>query len=194
MRSLLFSIVTGLIGAVVLHIVIIFSVPYFATGDAWSRLSAIAPNTAFQPIPTVGADALTTASTPDAPDTAPYEPIRTVVCRFDLAAAPVRLTATGDVPFWSLAVFDRRSNELFSMNDNTAEGARLDVALARPLQMLSLREETPQTLSQSILVETASDTGYVVLRTVVPSASWVPAADAFIQSARCEPVPYAVGG
>lgn len=182
MRKLTFAALTGVVGALLLHVLIVFGVPYFAVNDAWSKMRDlpidgrfVAPRS-FLPR---GSEDLATLDRPFS---------RTVVCRFDIAQSPIRLTASGHVPFWSLAVFDSHSNELFSMNDRTAEGNRLDVTLATPLAMIALREEVPPPLAETVLVETPQPQGYVLLRTVIPDETWTGAAEAFLASASCAPI------
>lgn len=177
MRRLLLAVLAGAVGAAVLHIVIVFLVPYFAVGDAWSKLSEMETSDRFRPLP----------STPGGKEGEnPF--MRTRVCRFVIASAPLRLSADGRVPFWSLGVFDRHSNELFSINDRTAEGGRLDIALALPAQMVRLRQDLPEVLGRSVLVEIPAAEGYVLLRTVVPDDSWDSTAEAFLDAARCRPL------
>ena len=50
-------------------------------------------------------------------------------CVFEVGERPVLLMASGSVPFWSFAVYDSSSNEVFSMNDRSAAGG--DLATAR---------------------------------------------------------------
>jgi uncharacterized membrane protein len=182
MRSLMLAVLVGMVGAVVLHIVIIFTVPFFATNDAWSRVAALPVNASFVPAETLG------GGTSDTTLLIEQDFTRTVVCRFEIGAAPIHLTAAGPVPFWSLAVFDRQSNELFSMNDRTASGQVLDVTLASQIQMINLREAVPAALAQSVLVELPVAEGYVILRTVVPDDTWEAATSEFLDSALCRPV------
>ena len=91
-------------------------------------------------------------------------------------------------PFWSLAVFDPKSNEVYSMNDRTAVERRVDVTLATPLQLIALRRSTPDALSRSILVELPEPKGYVVLRTIAEDATWNRIASRFLSDARCAAV------
>lgn len=184
MRSLLLAVATGLVGALVLHIVIVFAIPYFASDDAWSRIRALDAQGRFVSLAesSEAGDALAAGSISESAFT------RTVVCRYEIEETPIHLVAEGNVPFWSLGVFDPRSNELFSMNDRTSENGGLNVALASPTQMIALREAVPQPLATSVLIEVPLPSGYVVLRTVVPDETWRSTAAQFLESARCEPV------
>lgn len=193
MRSLLLALLTGLVGALALHIVVILAIPFFATNDAWSRVAALDANDRFVRTESLPGEAVPHAGDEEemtAPDGlafgAPF--VKTAICRYDVGASPVHLSASGHTPFWALAVFDRQSNELFSMNDRTASGPDPDVTLASRIQMVGLRESVPPELAQSILVELPVTEGYVLLRTVMPDDSWDAETDAFLASAACRTV------
>jgi uncharacterized membrane protein len=175
MRSLAFTLLVGIFGAAFLHIVIILALPHFAEQDAWSRAASIDVERF------VRLDAAQSVSIEE--DLQPFA--AAALCRFDLADEPLQLTASGDVPFWSLSIFDRWSNEIFSMNDRTAVGRSVDVVVATPLAMIGLRDGLPPGFAQSVLVEMAEGSGYVVLRTVAPDDTWDAAVDRFMASAQC---------
>lgn len=179
MRSLLVAIAAGLVGAVVLHIVIVLSIPHFATHDAWSKVTGLGEAGQFYPL----------ANEPNQTglyNRGPY--LRSAICIFHAEDAPVRITADGALPFWSLAVFDRHSNELYSMNDRSAVEREVDVTLATPIQMIALRRRTPDALAQSILVEVPKPDGYIVLRTIAEDDTFEEIARDFLAGARCAPV------
>lgn len=179
MRKIALASLTGLVGAAVLHILIVLLVPFFAVNDAWSRLAAQAGPDQF-----ISVDAMLGSDG----ERAVLDPFtRTVACRFVIGTTPVHIRAEGSVPFWSLGVFDRQSNELFSINDRNAASGTVDVALATPAQMIGLRESIPEGLASAVLVEMPVREGYVVLRTVIPDASHERAAAEFLTSAECDP-------
>lgn len=180
MRKLLFAIAVGLVGAGLLHIVIILTLPQFTGRDAYSRVMALEEDTgSFTPLTSVP------GSTGLANDN-PY--LRTAVCGFSITDQPMRFLAAGALPFWSLAIFDADSNEVFSMNDQTAVEGRLDLVVAMPAQLVALRKAAPPGLSKSILVEMSSGDGYAVLRALAPAASFEQSARNFLDEASCEPL------
>jgi uncharacterized membrane protein len=184
MRSLLHAVVVGLIGAALLHIVIILALPRFTAEDAYSRVLGLYEMDSFFPLtPSPGPTGLSNDD--------PY--LRVAVCGFSVLGGPVRFTAKGDVPFWSLAIYDSGSNEIFSMSDATAVNDRLDVVAASPVQLVDLRKTTPasgedDTLDQTIMVEMPDDEGYAVLRALAPLAAYEDAAKTFLAQAGCEPL------
>jgi len=177
MRSFFYAIAIGLVGAALLHIVIILSLPSFTGRDAYTRVQTFGETNRFFPLASVGD---TLAPLNDDPA------MKTAVCTFSVENGPVRLFADGEVPFWSLAVYDDASNEVFSMNDRTSVSGALDTLIATPIQLIGIRKALPPELEQSILVEMRGNEGYAVLRTFVPTASRQPAAIGFLADASCE--------
>ena len=180
MRSFLYAIAVGLVGAALLHIVIILSLPSFTGRDAYTRVQAFGEANRYFPLASEGN---TLAPINDDPA------MKTAVCTFSVEDGPIRLFADGDVPFWSLAVYDEASNEVFSMNDRTSVSGALDTLIATPIQLISIRKAVPAELEQSILVEMRGEEGYAVLRTFVPTQSRQEAATAFLADASCEQFP-----
>ena len=184
MRSFLYAIAIGLVGAALLHIVIILSLPSFTGRDAYTRVQAFGEANRFFPLANSGANSGDTLA-PINDDPA----MKTAVCTFSTENGPIRLFAEGEVPFWSLAVYDDASNEVFSMNDRTSVSGALDTLVATPIQLIGIRKAVPPELEQSILVEMRGTEGYAVLRTFVPTRSRQKAASAFLAGASCEPFP-----
>lgn len=178
MLKVLFAIVTGLVGAALLHLVIILALPYFSEKDAYTRVLAEGSRHTFYRLPDVR----------DRAGLMQDDPFMEVsVCAYDISQGPIRVYAQGKVPFWSLAIFDAASNEVFSINDRTSAAGILDMVLATPAQLTLLRKALPEPIDQSILVETQQADGYVVLRTMVPQGSFAPGASAFLSEAICAP-------
>ena len=53
----------------------------------------------------------------------------------------VRIKAPGNVPFWSVSVYDRSGHNIYSFNDHTATGGKLDSVVLTPAQMIEVRKE-----------------------------------------------------
>jgi uncharacterized membrane protein len=177
MLRVFFAVITGIFGAALLHLVIILALPHFTGRDAATRVEAEGDPNNFYLL----------ASRYDEAGLANGDPfVRTAVCSFDTSDAPVHFTAKGNVPFWSIAIYDSASNEIFSMNDRTSVGGALDVLAASPIQLTDLRKNLPQELQQTILVEMAHPEGYAVLRTLAPQTSFDEAARNFLTEAGCE--------
>lgn len=178
--QIIFAIMTGLIGAALLHLVIVLALPDFSERDAYTRVLAEGEISRFYPL----------GEKPDAAGLAQDDPfVDVAVCAFDISERPARLTAAnGGVPFWSLGIYDQSSNEMFSINDRTSAGGVLDLVIATPMQLTALRKALPQAVSQSILVESRHAEGYVVLRSLAPQKSYAEIASQFLTGATCAPL------
>lgn len=179
MAKVLLALVTGLVGAAALHILVLFLTPSWSERNAWARFAE--RGDLFDVV------ALTEAANGLPPLLADDPLMRAVGCRFDLTDGPARISAPGGVGFWSLSVFDRRGLNLFSINDKTADAA-LDIVLASPFQALELRKDQAAEQAASIVVETPSNDGIVVLRAFQPDWTWAAAVDAFLGEASCRPL------
>ncbi len=178
MGKLLFVVLAGIAGAALLHIIIILSIPSYADRDVWTRINALGPADFFHILPPDKVDGLTTAN--------PF--LRSAVCRFDISDEAARISASGLTHYWSLSIFDPAANEIYSMNDRTATDKKLDIAVVTPLQMIEFRKNLPESLADTVLIEFPKSTGYVVLRTVAPDASWNTIVRAFLNNAQCSGV------
>lgn len=177
MGRILYIVLSGIAGAALLHIIIILAIPAYADRDAWTKINALGPTEFFHILPQNKPGGLVSAN--------PF--IRTAVCRFDIDKQPVRVTASGLAYYWSLSIFDPGANEIYSMNDRTATDRKLDVAIVTPLQMIGFRKSLPESLTESVLIEFPGTTGYLVLRTVQPDASWELIVREFLGNASCQP-------
>lgn len=179
MNRIMHAVLTGIVGAALLHIIIILSLPNFTGKDAFTKVKAIGPSHSFHSLGEVAKD----------DGLANIDPfIKTAVCHFDITRQPLRLLARGGPSFWSLAVYDKDSNEVFSMNDRTSVGGNLDVVVATPVQLAQIRKAPGAALTQSIIVEHKDTTGYVVLRTMAPQPSFEAEAASFLEEAVCAPL------
>lgn len=177
-RAVIFSLLVGLAGAAVLHILIILALPAFTGLDAYTRLQSYEAPNRF----------VIFASTPDENGFSNGDPyLRVAACVFDVNQRPVHLLASGSVPFWSFAVYDSSSNEVFSMNDRSAAGGELDAIIASPQQLAGIRKTNPDIISESVLIGMPRPEGYVVLRALAPAPSFEQAARDFLVEAGCEP-------
>ncbi len=176
MRSALLAIAIGLVGAAIIHIVIILALPMWTGKDAWTRVQALGEMDRFYSL----------ANEPNATGLYNDDPyVRSAVCRFDITDGPVRIIASGDVPIWSVSAYGVSSNETYSMNDRSAIGTGVNITFVTPTQMLQLRRVMPTALERAVLVELSEPQGYVALRAVAPTPSQQPAVRAFLSNALC---------
>jgi uncharacterized membrane protein len=178
MRRVLHAILLGLLGAGIVHIVVLLLVPEFSERDAWSRL-ALASD--LYKMTRLDAEA------GGAPVVKSVDPLfYAAACRFDLAEGMVRVKAPGNVPFWSVSVYDRNGHNVYSFNDHSATGGVLDAVVLTPAQMIEVRKELPKDLQGAIFVEAPIEEGIFVIRTFVPDESRKPIVSRFLEQSSCE--------
>ncbi|RWH84396.1 MAG: DUF1254 domain-containing protein [Mesorhizobium sp.] len=178
MRRLLHAILLGLLGAGIVHIVVLLLVPEFSERDAWSRLAMASD---LYKMTRLDAEA---GGTPVVKSVDPL--FYAAACRFDLSEGMVRVKAPGNVPFWSVSVYDRSGHNIYSFNDHSATGRVLDSIVLTPAQMIEIRKELPEELQGAIFVEAPVDEGMFVIRSFVPDDSWKPVVSRFLEQSSCE--------
>lgn len=176
MARLLHALVLGLIGAGIIHIVVLLLVPSYSQRDAWAILSE-------------QANFYHTVRL-DPPQAAPLvgsiDPLfDAVACRFDLRDGVVRLNGEGATPYWSISVHDRAGLNIFSVNDGSSPQGTLDFVIATPVQMIALRNAMPHELANAVFIEADIDEGIAVVRTFVPDASWEPGIKGWLDEIGC---------
>jgi uncharacterized membrane protein len=176
---LFYAILVGVVGAGIVHIVVLLLLPTLTERDAWSRLAAVAG--LYVVVPADGSG----GSQPvvEAPD----PQFAAVACRFDLEDGPVRVQGRGTVPFWSASIYDRSGQNVYNFNDRTAEGGALDFVVVTSAQMIEMRKDLPADLASSVFVEADVDEGMLVVRSFVPDDSWAKTIAGYLGSLSCTP-------
>lgn len=180
MGKLLRALLFGLVGAGIIHIAVVLLVPTYSDRNAWSRISAYGGDWQFHPVTAEGQ-----------PGTVPlaFDPLfGAAACRFDITDLPAHITGIGTLPYWSISVYNRQGENIYSINDRTAIADQLDLVVATPLQMIELNKSKPVAAEDSVLIEADMDEGFVVIRSFVPDESWKAQVDDFLKSASCTPL------
>lgn len=176
MTRLLYAVLVGLLGAGIVHIAILLMVPAHSQRDTWSILSERSNYYVTTRLDPAG----------EPPLIASLDPLfSAVACRFDLADGVVRVHGTADVPFWSISVYDRVGQNIFSFNDRSTDDGRLDFVVGTPVQMIDLRNALPPDFARSIFIEADVGEGIVVVRSFRPDDSWARIIDAFLGRIGC---------
>ncbi len=176
MRKVLYASALGIIGAGIVHIVILLLLPAYSEQAAWTGDSSAASNI---PLPLENSEGGAASSNPF---------IKAAACRFDLADSALHVQAPETaIPFWSMAVYDGKGLNQFSLNNRTTNRATLDFLLVNPSQTQRLKAGIPAAFAQSHFVETKSEEGIAVVRAFVPDTTWSGLADSFFAGLRCEP-------
>ena len=167
-RRWLFPILLGLSLAWLAWIFVLHAVPGFLMGAAMARLDKAGPNRfAHGPLATDRSRVIVRPS----PDLA-YSS-----CPFDLAKGPVLIeVAPAPAPYWSLSIFDRRTDVAFVRNNRDTRGGPIRIALAREGQTVPAGLET---------VRLDDDRGIALVRILVESRDKFPAIDRARRASVC---------
>lgn len=171
------AIILGLVGAGIVHVAVLLLVPQFSERDAWSRLAMAADLHKVVRFDTQHGEPLAVKS---------GDPLfYAAACRFDLTDGVVHVRSTGRPPFWSVSVYNRAGQNIYSFNDRAATEGALDFVVATPSQVVEIRKGVIEDYEKSIFVETALDEGIIVVRGFVPDDSWSKAVANFLDTMSC---------
>jgi uncharacterized membrane protein len=179
MLRLVYALLLGVVGAGIVHISVLFLLPFYTERDAWSQLSAASE---FYTVTHIGGSAATT------PLVRSVDPLfAAVACRFDLADGVLHVKAPGRAPFWSMSVYDRNGQNIFSFNDRTASDGSVDFVVLTPVQTIEVRKALPEEFVEAVFVEADIEQGIVVIRAFVPDRTWRTAVTHFLEGVECGP-------
>jgi uncharacterized membrane protein len=179
-RFVLWILAGALLGGVV-HLVAVLTLPQTATLDAYSRLVSIAPVNTFTPVP---------QPTPQSEVMPFMDPaFATAVCRYDLAAGPIKLTAPVSAAYTSVSFYTRRGVAYYAINDRAAGRRVIELDLMTTAQRSELPEEEDVTAADRLIVESPTPTGLIVLHALAPEQGLMPSAQSALARAKCEPQP-----
>jgi uncharacterized membrane protein len=176
MARFLHAIFVGLVGAGIVHIAVLLLIPAYSQRDAWSTLSEQANFYAVTRLDPANS----------APLIGSLDPLLSAAaCRFDLSDGPVRMHGAGEVPYWSVSVYDRSGQNVFSFNDTSTPERVLDFVVATPAQMIGLRNDLPPTFEDSVFIEADIGEGIAVVRVFTPDESWEPTITSYLRDLGC---------
>lgn len=177
MLRLLYALLLGLVGAALVHIVVLALVPSFSSNDAWTKLAMQANLYHVVPL---------TAETGEDPVVKSVDPLfRAAACRFDLDEGFVHLKTDGRVPFWSVSIYDRSGENLYSLNDRVALKRDLDIVVITRADLIELKKSLPEEFSGSVFVETQAGEAIAVVRAFVPDDTWLATVSSFLGGLSC---------
>jgi uncharacterized membrane protein len=178
MLKFLYAIVVGLVGAGLVHIVTLLLIPSVSENDAWARLSNVTKEGAFTIID---------AQSKIASSMRALDPNFVVgACQFSLDDGPVLLSGDGKTNFWSLSIFNKRGENLFSINDRITNNGLLDMVIATPLQFIEFQNDMPAELQNSVFAQADVKEGFVILRAFTANESERQRVRTFMETSECE--------
>jgi uncharacterized membrane protein len=169
-----------LLGGIV-HLSSVLVLPRTATQDAYSRLEPITPVNAVAALP---------VPSPEEKLLPFMDPAFVVaVCRYDLTAAPLKVTTPVGQAYTSLTFYTRRGIAYYAINDRAAGRRTIELDLMTADQRSRLPEDEEVTAADRLIVESPTLTGLVVLRALSPEPSSMPIARGVLAAAQCRPNP-----
>jgi uncharacterized membrane protein len=178
MGKVTYALIAGILGAGIVHIATLLLIPSVSSLDTWTRLSALGNPNEFHRIDHGG----DTAASIRALDPT----FESAACRFNLEEGPIEVLSAGLVPFWSLSIYNRNGENVFSINDRTANQTDLSVTVATAPQIVELKKSLAPELETSIVAETEMSEGFVVLRAFAENDGMRPTVIAFLDRASCD--------
>lgn len=176
----LYATLVGLVGAAVVHLVIVFLLPLVSANTPWNQIAGQTEENRPYRLPTRTADA---AFGSGVHGTDPF--FETIVCRYDLADGAAHLRSTGRVPLWTVNLYDSLGTGFFSANDRLAAGQRLDLAVLNASQLRFVRQSTPTELAGAIIAPADDPRGFAVVRVFVPDETWTGISARFADALEC---------
>lgn len=163
--------------AIIVHILVVLTIPENATHRAYEAVADYGPDRQFNPLPEVKAGS--------EPLPALDPAMQHATCRFQLADGPVLFHASIPAPFWSIGVFNETGEAIYSLNNRTVGSDVLSMLLISPEQLSILRENPPDDLADLIVIEQPIEEGFALLRAFVPADYKAAEVNAALQSAYC---------
>lgn len=177
MRWLLWALGGVLLGGVV-HLTTVLLLPRTATQDAYARLAPIAPVNTVVPVPPASPDSALIPFTDPA--------FVAAVCRYDLSAGPLKLTAPVTQAYTSVTFYTRRSVAYYALNDRAAGRRVIELDLMTSAQRGELPEEEDVTAADRLIVESPTVTGLIILRALAPEPGLVARVREVLAQAKCQ--------
>lgn len=172
----------GVLLGVIIHILVVFAVPTVAVADAWSKLARLGEEHAMIDLPAPG------DSQAALPGLDPN--MRYAVCRFDLSDRPLRIEAAVPEDYWSIALYDRRGVNYYTLNDRSVPGRGVTLWIANRRQLLVMQPETPEEQEDRLIVGARGDQGFVLVQALVATPSRADMVQAALEQTHCSSETY----
>jgi uncharacterized membrane protein len=165
-----------LLGGIV-HLSTVLAMPQAATQDAYSRLAQLTPINSLVPLapPTVQGTVM------------PFmDPAFAVaVCRYDLSAGELKLSAPLSQAYTSVTFYTRKSIAYYAINDRAAGRRAIELDLMTAEQHAQMPEEEDVTAADRLIIESPTTTGLIMLRALAPEPGLMPMAQSALAKAQC---------
>lgn len=146
----------GVLLGLLIHLVVILTLPSLASNNVASRLAIIGQLNKTVELADVAAGA---------PNPLRLDPnLAYAICRLDLGNGPGEVSGTLPLAFWSVAVYDKTGTVLYSTTNRDGIGQTLDLGVFDPAQTRLLAEQKIDVADGLLIVEANTDDIFVVVR------------------------------
>lgn len=178
MRWVLWLVGGALLGGIV-HLATVLVLPGAASQDAFARVAAVSPVNSVVPIPPPSPNATVLPFMDPA--------FAAAVCRYDLAAGPLKLNVPVTPAYTSVSFYTRGDVVYYAINDRAAGRRVIELDLMTAKQKAELPEDEEITAADRLIVESPSQTGLIVMRALAPEPGNMQVTRAALAAARCQP-------
>jgi uncharacterized membrane protein len=167
----------GVLLGLIIHLVVILTLPRIAQNSAYAQVAAAGGINATTAIPVPGVGS---------PNPLHLDPeLVYATCRLDLSGGPGEITGTLPSAFWSVAVYDHAGTVLYSTTNRDGIGQKLDLGIFDPAQTRLLAEQKIDIAPGLLIVEARTDDVFVVVRLAPPHPSMRERYQAQLQRLAC---------
>lgn len=164
--------------ACLIHIVVVLSVPYLASRNAWSRLSRLGETNRLLVLPPPSP---THQSIPFmAPD------VRYAICRYDLSEGPVRLST--DIPddLWLIAFYTPRGDNFYTISGGDIKRTRVEILITTTAEpVLETAIDGSEESDDLVTVAAPNETGLIMIRAPLHASAYAPRTELALSKASC---------
>ena len=144
----------------IIHLVVILSLPSLSQKDNWTQIEPLSKVEDFYVFKDVGANA---------PNPFKLDPeLLYGACRLDLLRGVGVLSAQLPDAFWSLSLFDESGRAIFGTVNRPGVDHRLEVGIFNATQIRQLAEQKMEPPPNQLIVESDSDTVFAIVRLAPP--------------------------
>ncbi|MDB5562348.1 MAG: rane protein [Hyphomicrobiales bacterium] len=160
MMRIVLWMLAGVLAGVLIHLVVILSLPALASRDVWSRVAELGANNKAVVLPAVAAGA---------PNPLRLDPeLSYAVCQMNLGTGPGVVSGTLPDAFWSLAVYNRAGAVIYSTTNRDGIGQTLDLGIFNDAQTRLLAQQKLDIAEGLLIVQSNSNDVFVVVRLAPP--------------------------
>lgn len=175
-------ILAGFVLGGIIHLMVILTLPMLSATSAWDRIATIGDVSA-------GPVILPAISAGTANPLRLDPELTYAVCRLDLSKGPGTVAGTLPQAFWSVSVYGRNGQVVYSTTNRDSAGTALDLGLFNPAQTRLLAEQKLDVAEGLLIVETQSDDLMVVVRLAPPHPVMRPRYEKALSALHCGNIP-----